>query len=286
MGKDLFRAYPEATKLASEILGYSIEKLCLEDPENKLRLTQFTQPALYVVNALGYYKMKEQDSSDFKVDFVAGHSLGEYNALLAAEAFNFETGLKLVQKRGELMGAAGGGGMAAIIGITAAEVRQFLTDHQLDSIDLANFNTPTQLVIAGPSDAITKAEKILTSKGIRCIILNVSAPFHSRYMKEAQKTFEAYLQKFNFDSLKIPVIANATARPYGDSIVETLGAQIASPVLWTDSIRYLMGQGTIVYSEVGASILSKMVHEMRCCTEAGEALLHKSKFGCHFAGLA
>ena len=136
----------------------------MKDPEHQLGLTQYTQPALYVVNALGYFKKLDEGSSDVQVDFLAGHSLGEYNALLAAEVFDFETGLKLVQKRGELMGADSGGSMAAVLGIKAEEVKQLLTEHQLDSIDLANFNTPTQIVIAGKTEAVLEAEKIFKAR--------------------------------------------------------------------------------------------------------------------------
>ncbi|MCU7933276.1 MAG: ACP S-malonyltransferase [Candidatus Thiodiazotropha sp. (ex Dulcina madagascariensis)] len=271
MGKALFPLYPQLTELASNILGYSIEELCLEDPHNQLRLTQYTQPSLFVVNALGYYRMRDEEGLDANVDFFVGHSLGEYNALLAAGIFDFETGVKLVQKRGALMGAAGGGGMAAVLGVKVDEVRKILMEHQLDVIDLANFNTPTQLVIAGPAKAIEEAERVFSSKDIRCVVLNVSAPFHSRYMIEAQREFSAFLNEFEFNVSKdetIPVIANSTARPYiADRVAETLSRQIASSVLWTETIRYLMGQGEMEYVEIGSGILSKMVDEIET-TEA------------------
>lgn len=264
MGKDLFGAYPDLIQRASDILGYSIQKLCLEDPDNKLKQTQYTQPALFIVNALAYYKMRDADPKNFKADYFAGHSLGEYNALLAAEAFDFETGVRLVKKRGELMAAANGGKMAAVIGASAADVSGLLKENGLESIDLANFNTPTQLVLAGPAAAIDTAEKMFSAKGIRCVILNVSAAFHSRCMKEAARIFASYVQGFALGQLKAPVIANATARPYqNDRIGELLATQIASPVQWTDSVRYLMGRGEIDFTEIGSSILSKMVQEIR-----------------------
>jgi trans-AT polyketide synthase, acyltransferase and oxidoreductase domains len=262
MGRDLFHSYKELTQTASEILGYSIEKLCTDDPENKLWLTQFTQPALYVVNAFGYYRKREE--SGFDIDFAAGHSLGEYNALLAADAYNFETGLRLVQKRGDLMGAAKGGAMAAIVGVQADEVKQILNTHRLTTIDLANFNTPTQVVIAGPKDAVFAVEKICSSKDIRCVILNVSAPFHSRYMKEVQDVFDQFLVGFKFNEPKIPVIANTTARPYQPgSLAKILASQISSSVLWTDSVRYLMGKKCTQFIEIGGPVLTKMVEEIR-----------------------
>lgn len=261
MGKDLFGAYPEQTVKASEILGYSIEELCLDDPDNELKLTKFTQPALYVVNALGYLK-KQEDEAD-TIDFFIGHSLGEYNALLAAGAFDFETGLKLVQKRGELMGKASGGGMAAVLGAKADDIKTMLTDNGFTDIDLANYNTPTQTVISGKTESIKNVQKLFRENKIRCMPLKVSAAFHSRYMKDAQKEFSTFLKQFKFSKLKTTVIANATARPYDDKkLATTLSDQIASSVLWTESIRYLMGRGEMEFVEIGSAILTKMVTEI------------------------
>ncbi len=262
MGKDLFPKYRELTEKASAILGYSIEQLCAEDPEGKLRLTQYTQPALYVVNAFGYYKRRDEGMA--QPDFVAGHSLGEYNALLAADVFDFETGLRLVQRRGELMGAAKDGGMAAVIGLDGERLAALLTQHGLTSIDLANFNTPNQTVIAGPRDAIEQAAKLLTSGSVRCIVLNVSAAFHSRYMKDAQQAFAGFLQQFRFNTPQMPVIANVYARPCRDGeVADTLARQISSSVHWTDTIRYLMGKGCNEFVEVGGTVLTRMVDEIR-----------------------
>lgn len=264
MGRDLFPAYRELAELASETLGYSIEKLCLENREKNLRLTQYTQPAVYVVNALRYYRTRDEAATDSGVDFVAGHSLGEYNALLAAGVFDFETGLKLVKKRGELMAAVGGGSMAAVMGVGEDDVREVLREHGLDSVDLVNFNTPTQFIISGPTDAIAEAEKVCASKKIRCILLNVTGPFHSRYMVATQKVFEGFLRDYRFDDPKIPTIANTTARPHeAGAIARALASQIASPVLWTESIRYLIRQGATEFIEMGGSMLTKMVEEIR-----------------------
>lgn len=268
MGKDLWAPYEKLAEEASNILGYSVSELCLKDPENRLRLTQFTQPALYVVNALSYYQWREAGN---RVGAAAGHSLGEYSALLAAECFDFEMGLRLVQKRGQLMSEAGGGGMAAVIGMEVGSLRTFLEDEGFKSIDVANINSPTQVVIAGDTASLLATEKRLSQRNVRCVMLNVSAPFHSRYMREAQRVFSEFLKDFQFDAPKIPVIANATARPYPDGkIAELLAQQIASPVLWTESIEYLMGQGDFTYTEmgvdpqrVGGGILGKMVEEIR-----------------------
>lgn len=261
MGKELFSLFPEQVKSASDILGYSLEDLCLNDREGLLSQTQYTQPALFAVNALHYYRQRERP------DFLAGHSLGEYNALLAAGVFSFETGLRLVKKRGQLMGAATGGGMAAVLGISAQEVRAALDARGLDEIDLANINSPTQTVIAGRKEKLAEAAEWFAEKNIRCVTLNVSAAFHSRHMRAAQAEFAEFLKSFSFAPPEITVLANVTARPYDqDRIAETLAAQIASPVQWVDSIRYALGKGDVEFQEMGASVLSKMVQEIKAKT--------------------
>lgn len=265
MGEALFDQFPELTAKADEILGYSIKQLCVEDPERKLGQTQYTQPALYVVHTLAY--LQQVRKTNKVPDFVAGHSLGEYNALFASGAFDFETGLRLVKKRGELMSKVTGSGMAAIIGFSEAQIKQVLRDYQLHTIDIANLNTPSQIVIAGPIVDIKRAKSIFESVGVEIyIILRVSGAFHSRYMKEARKEFRDYLDKFDFNPLKIPVISNVTARPYDKetSPKELLAQQITSSVQWTDSVRYLMAQGEIDLVEIGDSnVLTKMVSKIK-----------------------
>lgn len=261
MGKTLFTKYWQETQLASDILGYDLEELCIEDPNKQLAKTQFTQPALYVVNHFFYKDLKPS------ADFLAGHSLGEYNALLAAGAFDFETGLRLVQKRGALMGAASGGGMAAVIGIEADQLRSLLAEGGFDEVDIANYNTPTQLVLAGQQEGMTAVVDFIEQKKIRIVPLNVSAPFHSRYMRPAAVEFSRFLDQFTFGNLRIPVIANVTAAPYRNGeIKELLGKQIDHSVMWTDAIRYLMGQGMTMYEEMGRGVLKRMIDEiMQVC---------------------
>lgn len=150
MGQGLFDKYPELTSKADKILGYSIKKLCLEDPDENLRYTQYTQPAIYTVNALMY--LNKIAKTGEKPSFVVGHSLGEYNALYAAGVIDFETGLKIVKKRGELMSRAKGGGMAAVIGLREEEVRDVLKENGIESIDIANINSCSQIVISGPKE--------------------------------------------------------------------------------------------------------------------------------------
>lgn len=266
MGKDLFPLFPEQVKSASSILGYSLEDLCLNDAHGHLSQTQYTQPALYVVSALHYCRQQQQPSA-VAPDFLAGHSVGEYNALLAAGVFSFETGLRLVKKRGELMAAATGGGMAAVLGAPAAEIRTLLDAHGLEQIDIANLNSPAQTVIAGEKALLAAAAELFAKHDLRCVMLNVSAAFHSRHMRPAQAEFAEFLQAFTFAPPTITVIANVTARPYDPArILETLAAQIASPVQWVDSIRYVLGKGEVEFQEMGANVLSKMVQDIRSKT--------------------
>lgn len=264
MGENLFEEYKELTGIADEILGYSIKELCLEDPEQKLAQTQYTQPALFVVNALSY--LKKVSENGVKPDFVAGHSLGEYNALFASGAIDFSTGLKLVKERGAIMSQAVGGGMAAIIGLTESAIKDVLRNNSLTDIDIANYNTPSQIVISGPKDKIEKAKPFFDAAGAKnYVVLRVSGAFHSRYMVEAGKKFEQYISQFNFSKLNIPVISNVYARAYkqGD-ISRNIIEQMSNSVKWTESIQYLMGKGEIEIVQVGpGNVLTGMVRAIR-----------------------
>ncbi|TVX92162.1 ACP S-malonyltransferase [Paenibacillus agilis] len=263
MGEGLFDEYPDMTALADSILGYSIKELCVQDPNNLLGQTQYTQPALYVVNALHYLKAIAADGPP---NIVAGHSLGEYNALCAAGAFDFETGLRLVQRRGVLMSQASGGGMAAVIGLDEDKLRQALEDHGLDQIDIANYNNLTQIVISGPQEDILQAQQVCEAAGARLVIpLQVSGAFHSRMMTAAYNSFNAFLNEFSFGNLTIPVVSNVTARPYEQhQLKQHLANQITHSVRWTDTIRYLMGLGIEEYLEIGpGNVLTKLIASIR-----------------------
>jgi trans-AT polyketide synthase/acyltransferase/oxidoreductase domain-containing protein len=264
MGATLFDEFTDLIAQADDILGYSIKELCLKDPQKQLNQTQYTQPALYVVNALSHFKKIEQTGTS--PDFVAGHSLGEYNALLATGGFDFATGLKLVQKRGELMSQAQSGAMAAVLNLPADKLKAILTENGLTDIDVANYNTPSQLVISGSKDDINRVIDIFEPmKEVRCVALNVSAAFHSHYMRDAQQEFEQFLTGFEFADLKIPLISNVTARPYKQTeIAANLAKQITHPVNWVDSIRYLMGQEEMVFEEVGpGKVLTKLIAKIQ-----------------------
>jgi trans-AT polyketide synthase/acyltransferase/oxidoreductase domain-containing protein len=192
--------------------------------------------------------------------------LGEYNALFAAGAFDFKTGLRLVQRRSALMGQARDGGMAAVIGLECDTVHSILEEHGLDTIDLANFNGPDQIVLAGPARVIAQVASVFTTAGARAYVpLRVSGAFHSRYMKPAQRQFADFLARVDFAPLKVPVIANRTGRPYEpDSIRDTLAAQLVEPVRWEQSIRFVLAQGVEDIEEVGpGKVLTGLVEEIR-----------------------
>lgn len=258
MGTTLFDEFKDLTRQADDILGYSIKSLCLEDPHSHLHQTQFTQPALFVVNAFMY--LKKIQATGNKPDFIAGHSLGEYNALFAANAFDFETGLKLVQKRGEVMSRATGGAMAAVIGLNGEQVLETLQRNHLNTIDVANYNTSSQIVISGHKEDIEKTRAIFEALNDvkKFTALNVSGAFHSRYMREARQEFEAFLQPFHLYPLVIPVISNVYAQPYEQTkIKQTLAEQITNSIQWAASMRYLIdiGKGDMEFEEIGPGIV-------------------------------
>ncbi|MCY1033276.1 ACP S-malonyltransferase [Corallococcus sp. BB11-1] len=261
MGRGLFEEFKDLTRRADEVLGYSIEVLCLEDKERRLNLTQYTQPALYFVNVLHYFKAQKEGAS--KPDVLLGHSLGEYCALFAADAFDFETGLRLVQHRGALMGQATGGGMAAVVNLPVARVTALLGDRDAGGVEVANFNAPTQVVLAGPSEALKALAPVLEREGATVLPLPVSAAFHSRYMRPAMEAFERFLQDVPLREPSIPVISNLHARPYRPGeIRQNLVRQICSPVRWVESIWYLLSQGEPSILEVGPKkTLTKLVDQ-------------------------
>ncbi len=270
MGQGLFdevREYAAIEKDVDAILGYSMRRLCLEDTENRLKETQFTQPSLYVVNALHYYKATGEGA---RAAYLAGHSLGEYNALLAAGVFDFLTGLRLVQKRGELMSQAKNGGMGAVIGLSADAISKVIGDNGLSALDIANFNTPSQTVVSGPFEDVKRAGPSFEKAGAQLYIpLQVSAAFHSRYMADAGKAFADFLAPMSFVAPETPVMANATAQPYpttnaSDSVKSLLVSQITHSVQWTQSIRFLINQGVTQFSEMGpGNVLTRMVQQIQ-----------------------
>jgi trans-AT polyketide synthase, acyltransferase and oxidoreductase domains len=248
MGADLFAAYPEHCAQADEILGYPLHELCADDPDGRLRRTEFAQPAMFVVNALAALATRSAAPA-----YLAGHSLGELNALHAAGCFDFTAGVRLVQRRGQLMARAAGGGMLAVLGLDLDALTRLLDGLGVTELDVANHNTAEQVVLSGPQDALSRvAARIRETGQGRCVPLNVSAAFHSRYMQEAAAQFGRFLDGVPLQPPRVPVIANVTGAPYpATGLAELLVQQISSPVRWRDSMRYLAGQGVDDVVEVG-----------------------------------
>lgn len=263
MGSELFSKYSSMVQRANEILGYSIEELCTRDPEGKLHETQYTQPALYVVNGISY--MNYLDSNNPIPQFLAGHSLGEFNAIQSGGAISFENGLRLVKKRGELMAKAPRGGMAAVIGASLQQIKDTLEINNLNGIDIANFNTYEQTILSGLREDISRAGEFFRAKNVRYIPLNTSGAFHSRYMKQAGQDFEKYLTTFDFMPMKIPVISNVTAKPHSNhDIRENLAKQLTSSVKWLPSIEYLLERDCHDFIECGhGQTLTKMMQNIK-----------------------
>lgn len=263
MGKDLFDRFPETVAIADHTLGYSIRDLCLHNPNRDLERTEFTQPALYVVNALSFRRYIEDGGAE--PDFLAGHSLGEYNALLAAEAFDFETGLRLVQKRGALMGKISGGGMAAVIGMPSLRIREVIAESAATTVDVANFNAISQTVLSGPTADLERLGPAIEAAGGRFVQINVNTAFHSRYMHPIAAQFAAFLDSHYFAQLIIPVVSNFTALPYrDDEVANNLVKQIDHSVRWVESVQYLLNEPEPEFVECGpGTVLARLIQDIR-----------------------
>ena len=263
MGSELFDCFPNWVDESSDILGYSISRLCLDGPEDRLGQTQFTQPALYLVSYLSALS-KIADGKEPSV--AAGHSVGEFAALALSECFSFADGLRMVAKRGEIMAKVSGGGMAAVIGMEADKISSILDQNGADQVDLANFNSPGQIVISGPSAQISDVLSPLKEGGARMVVpLKVSGAFHSRMMKEPAAQFGEFLKEFSFKPPEIPVFSNVEAEPYSsaDLIPQLLVKQIFSPVRWTELIQGLRKNGVEDFIESGpGNVLTKLLRQI------------------------
>lgn len=268
MGAELFGTdeFRDAESEITGILGYSIKTLCCEDPDQHLNRTQYTQPALYVVNYLSY---RQRLSQGPQPHYLVGHSLGELNALQAAGAFSFSDGLRIVQKRGELMADAKNGAMAALIGPSCADILDLLFSNGQKEIDIANLNSPAQTVVSGSDTAISNLEKDVKGRsGWMFFRLPVSAAFHSRHMRKAASDFYEFLDGFTFGDLRSPVISNVTARPYptgapAETIRWALLEQMYRPVRWIDTIRYLVEAGVTKFTETGpGNVLTRLTDQI------------------------
>lgn len=235
---------------AEAVLGYSVREQCLHGAEPGLSDTGHVQPALFTVNAVMWEHARIDGA---RPDFLAGHSLGEYNALLAAGCLDFETGLRLVRMRGRLMSEAGGGAMTAVVDADVEAVSACLAAAGVRAVEVANHNTARQVVVSGTEEGIEAAERALRSCGLgRAVRLRVSAAFHSWLMAPAAEKFAAELERIDFAEPRIPVIANVTARPYEPGRVrELLGRQMRAPVLWWQSMSRLLREGVTEIRELG-----------------------------------
>lgn len=242
MGKDYFEKYDIAKKLfkeADDVLGFSLSKVCFEGPEDKLLESDITQPAILVVSIICYELWKEEGEEDCIVAG-AGHSLGEYSALVASNAISFSDAVYLVNKRGLFMKEAvlqGEGKMCAIIGSSQEEIENAILNVKSGFVDIANINAPTQIVISGEVKAVEEAKALL--KDVRCIDLSVSAPFHTKLMKVAGDKLKEELKKIIIKEPKFPVFANFSAKNILDpeKIKESLYYQSFSKVRWVESIN-------------------------------------------------
>ena len=260
MGKDLMERYPVARKTfeeADEALGFSISKMCFEGPEADLRLTFNTQPAILTVSVAAYRVLAEHGLQPV---VAAGHSLGEYSALVASGALAFADAVRLVRKRGQFMQEAvpvGEGGMAAIMGLDSDAIVSICQKVEAESgfaVQAVNFNCPGQIAIAGAAKGVEAAITALKEAGAkRAVSLPVSAPFHSTLMKPAAERLAAALAEIQIGQAAFPVISNVSAEPVtdGDTIRQLLVAQAASPVRWIESVEQMGRLGCDLFVEIG-----------------------------------
>ena len=270
MGKALAAAWPEAAaafREADAALDFPISSLCFEGPEDELRLTENTQPALLAVSVAAWRVLS---SLGFRPDYVAGHSLGEYSALVAAGSLEFANAVPLVRSRGRYMQQAvppGVGAMAALLKLPEGKLDSILAEAaQGEVVSAANFNSPDQVVIAGAAGAVARACDLAKAAGAkRAVPLPVSAPFHCPLMVPAQEQLKVDLYALQFRDLEIPLINNWQAREIRSGEDARLGLlqQVPNPVRWTESIRYLASQGVDRVVEVGAgAVLSGLIRSI------------------------
>lgn len=256
MGKDLYENSTIAKEYfdkACDILGFDIKKVCFEGPEEDLKQTKITQPAIYIHSSIIANLLK-----DIKPSMTAGHSLGEYSAVTAAKSISFEDGLKLVSLRGELMQMAGElnkGTMAAIIGLDIIKIEEackLASDEGI--VQLANFNSKDQVVISGSTNAVKKAMQIAKEFGAKIVKeLVVSGAFHSPLMEPAKEKLNQKLYEIKFNEAEFPIYSNVSAKPSksGEEIRENLSKQLTSPVLWLDTINNMNNDGLEIVIETG-----------------------------------
>lgn len=269
MGRDLWDSSPAARAVfdsADAVLGFSLSNLCFEGPDDKLRDTRITQPAIMAVSLAALAACLEAGALPGRAAFVAGHSLGEYTALVAAGALSLDAGMLLIQERARLMAQAGeieAGTLAAIIGLEEDAVRDLCREADAD---VCNLNLPTQIVVGGSRPAVERAMALAKERGAqRAIELNVSGAFHSRLMQPAVQGLETALQAAEIGAATIPVVANVTAAPISSpaEVRLELPRQVVSPVRWHQSIANMSSAGVTAFVEFGpGKVLTGMVRRI------------------------
>lgn len=270
MGRDLARAFPAVRELyerADDLLGLGLSRICWEGPEELLTKTENAQPAI-LLHSFAVWTLLARRLAG-RVIVAAGHSLGEFTAHLVADTFGFEQGLRLVRRRGELMGRASErrrGAMSAIIGLDDGAVEQVCAEVERGTVVPANFNAPGQVVISGDPRAVTRAGELAEKRGARKVIpLQVSGAFHSSLMAEARTGLEEALAAIELSAPAFPVISNARAQPVRDAATarETLVEQLTSPVRWAASVGVMMGLGPELWLELGpGSVLAGLLRRI------------------------
>lgn len=271
MGKDLAEKFAAARQVfeeADDTLGFSLSELCFNGPAEQLQLTENTQPAILTVSVAALRAMQSEGFP--RPEFVAGHSLGEYSALVAGGALPLRDAIKTVRARGRYMQEAvplGAGAMAAILGADLQAVNAGCEQASEGEVcSAANINSPNQVVIAGAAGAIDRAIHILKERGARrAMKLNVSAPFHCAMMKPAQERLAADLATIEFSDSEMPVVTNVDARAVtvADELRDSLVRQVSQPVRWLESVEFLISQGVKSFIEIGpGKVLSGLVRQI------------------------
>ena len=290
MGKDLADNFPSATQVfekSDAALGFAISDLCFNGPAEELQLTQNTQPAILTVSIAA---LRAMESEGFpKPAFVAGHSLGEYSALVAAGSLFLDDAVRTVRARGAYMQEAvpvGRGAMAAILGADVSTIETCCAEAgQGEVCSAANINSPGQVVIAGDAAAVDRAIELLKQRGARRVVkLSVSAPFHSALMEPAQERLARDLEAISFQDPQVPVITNVDAKAVntGEEARAAVIRQVSSPVRWLQSVEFLVKQGVQTFIEIGpGTVLSRLVRQIdrgvRCLSVEDAASLAQAR---------
>ena len=256
MGKDLYDNFEAAKNVfdsADKILGKSITTLCFEGPEENLKQTVNTQPCIVTMSIAALEALKSQ--LDITPTFTAGHSLGEYCAMYCSGVMNLETTLKAIQKRADLMGATKGGAMAAILNAPEGSLEKALKEaSEVGYVDVANYNSPAQVVITGDENAVKRAGELLSEAGARRVVpLAVSGAFHSKFMEEAGHEFASFVQDLDMENAQVPVFTNvdAQATMLSAEFKNKMPKQIYSSVHWTQTIENMIKDGVDTFIEIG-----------------------------------